>query len=142
MAEHSPDRHRHRHAHRPLWRERDFATYWAGQGISQLGDRVSELALPLTAVAVVGATATQVGLLTAAIWLPNLLALVLGTWVDRQRRTRRVLIAADLLRAAVVLTVPLAHAFGVLELRPSSSSSPSSSGPGRRSTSRPGSRSS
>ena len=36
--------------HRPLWRERDFATYWAGQGISQLGDRVSELALPLTAV--------------------------------------------------------------------------------------------
>ncbi len=63
-----------------------------------------------------GATATQVGLLTAAIWLPNLLALVLGTWVDRQHRTRRVLIAADLLRAAVVLTVPLAHAFGVLEL--------------------------
>ena len=102
--------------HRPLWRERDFATYWGGQGISQLGDRVSELALPLTAVAVVGATATQVGLLTAAIWLPNLLALVLGTWVDRQRRTRRVLIAADLLRAAVVLTIPLAHAFGVLEL--------------------------
>jgi len=68
---------------RPLWRDRNFTTYWSGQAVSQLGDRVSELALPLTAVAVLGATATQVGLLTAAIWLPNLLALVLGAWVDR-----------------------------------------------------------
>jgi MFS family permease len=116
MAEHPPSPTDTATSHHPLWRERDFATYWCGQGISQLGDRVSELALPLTAVAVVGATATQVGLLTAAIWLPNLLALVLGTWVDRQHRTRRVLVAADLLRAAVVLTVPLAHALGVLQL--------------------------
>ena len=59
-----------------LARPPNFATYWAGQAVSQLGDRVSELALPLTAVTVLGATATQVGLLTAAIWLPNLLALV------------------------------------------------------------------
>ncbi len=63
----------------PLWRDRNFGTYWAGQAISQFGDRVSELALPLTAVAVVGASATQVGLLTAAIWLPNLLALGVGS---------------------------------------------------------------
>ena len=84
--------------------------------MSQLGDRVSELALPLTAVTVVGATATQVGLLTAAIWLPNLLALVLGSWVDRQQRTRWVLVAADLASAAVVLTVPAAALLGVLAL--------------------------
>ncbi len=101
---------------RPLWRDRNFATYWSGQAVSQLGDRVSELALPLTAVTVVGATATQVGLLTAAIWLPNLLALVLGSWVDRQQRTRWVLVTADLLRAVVVLTVPVAALLGVLAL--------------------------
>ena len=101
---------------RPLWRERNFATYWSGQAVSQLGDRVSELALPLTAVTVVGATATQVGLLTAAIWLPNLLALVLGSWVDRQQRKRWVLVTADLLRAVVVLTVPVAALLGVLAL--------------------------
>ena len=101
---------------RPLWRDRNFTTYWSGQAVSQLGDRVSELALPLTAVAVLGATATQVGLLTAAIWLPNLLALVLGAWVDRQRRKRWVLVTADLVRAAVVLTVPAAALLGVLAL--------------------------
>jgi MFS family permease len=101
---------------RPLWRDRNFATYWSGQAVSQLGDRVSELALPLTAVTVVGATATQVGLLTAAIWLPNLLALVLGSWVDRQQRKRWVLVTADLLRAVVVLTVPVAALLGVLAL--------------------------
>ena len=100
----------------PLWRERRFVTYWAGQAVSQLGDRVSELALPLTAVTVLGATATQVGLLTAAVWLPNLLALVMGSWVDRQHRRRRVLVATDLLRAALVLTVPAAHAVGLLTL--------------------------
>jgi MFS family permease len=101
---------------RPLWRERNFATYWGGHAVSQLGDRVCELALPLTAVTVVGATATQVGLLTAAIWLPNLLALVLGSWVDRQQRKRWVLVAADLASAAVVLTVPAAALLGVLAL--------------------------
>jgi len=100
----------------PLWRNRNFDTYWAGQAVSQLGDRVSELAIPLTAVAVVGASATQVGMLTAAIWLPNLLALGFGSWVDRQHRRRRVLVAADLASAAVVLTVPAAHVLGVLAL--------------------------
>ncbi len=100
----------------PLWRERRFGTYWAGQAVSQLGDRVSELALPLTAVTVLGATATEVGLLTAAVWLPNLLALVMGSWVDRQNRRRRVLVATDLARAGLVLTVPAAYAVGLLTL--------------------------
>ena len=99
-----------------LWRDRNFDTYWAGQAVSQLGDRVSELAIPLTAVAVVGASATQVGLLTAAIWLPNLLALGFGSWVDRQHRRRRVLVVANLVSAAVVLTVPAAHLLGILAL--------------------------
>ena len=36
----------------PLWHDRNFGTYWAGQAVSQFGDRVSELAIPLTAVTV------------------------------------------------------------------------------------------
>ena len=72
---------------RPLWRDRRFATYWSGQTVSQLGDRVSELALPLIAVTTLHASAAEVGVLTAAIWAPNLLSLVVGAWVDHQQWT-------------------------------------------------------
>ncbi|MEP6651411.1 MAG: MFS transporter, partial [Lapillicoccus sp.] len=70
---------------RPLWRDRRFTTYWSGQTVSQLGDRVSELALPLIAVTTLQASPVEVGVLTAAIWAPNLLSLVVGAWVDHQR---------------------------------------------------------
>jgi MFS family permease len=101
---------------RPLWRDRRFATYWAGQGVSQFGDRVSELALPLIAVTALHADATTVGLLTAAVWAPNLVSLFIGTWVDHQARKRRLLITADLVRALTVASLPLAHFLGVVTL--------------------------
>ncbi|MGL5860387.1 MAG: MFS transporter [Phycicoccus sp.] len=100
----------------PLWRDRPFARTWAAQSVSELGDRVSELALPLVAVTILGASATEVGLLTAVIWLPNLLALLVGSWVDDQRNPRALLVGSDLARAVVVLTVPAAAALGVLTL--------------------------
>ena len=100
----------------PLWRDRRFATYWAGQGISQFGDRITELALPLIAVTALHATAPTVGLLTAAVWTPNLLSLFVGTWVDHHVRKRRLLIVADLLRCAVLLSLPVAHLFGAISL--------------------------
>jgi MFS family permease len=96
----------------PLWRDRRFARYWIGQGVSQLGDRVTELALPIIAVVALHAGATTVGLLTAAVWAPSLLALFVGTWVDRQDRKRRLLVAADLLRCATLVSVPIAHVLG------------------------------
>jgi len=94
---------------RPLWRDRRFATYWGGQTVSQLGDRVSELALPLIAVTMLHAGPTAIGLLTAAVWAANLLSLFVGAWVDQQRRKRRLLIWADLTQAVAVLTIPVAY---------------------------------
>jgi len=99
-----------------LWRDRRFSTYWAGQTVSQFGDRISQLALPLIAVATLQASPTEVGLLTAAVWTPSLIALFIGAWVDHQARKRRLLIAADLLRFAVMLSLPIAHVFGVVSL--------------------------
>ena len=101
---------------RPLWRDRRFATYWAGQGISQFGDRITELALPLIAVTTLHASAPTVGLLTAAVWAPNILSLFIGSWVDHQLRKKRLLIVADVLRAVVLLSLPLAHWFGVVTM--------------------------
>jgi MFS family permease len=95
---------------------RPFAKFWAGQTVSELGDRVTELALPVIAVVTLSATPTQVGLLTAAVWAPSLLSLLVGSWVDRRPDRRRLLIAADLLRAMVLLSLPLAHWLGVVTL--------------------------
>ena len=95
-----------------LWRNRRFMRYWTGQTISQLGDQITVLALPLTAVVLLDASAGQVALLTALLWLPNLLALLVGAWVDRRRRKLRLMVIANLVSAAVLLTLPLTHAFG------------------------------
>ena len=63
------------------------------------------------------ATAAQMGLLTAAGLAPHLLfSLFAGVLVDRRSRRRRFLVAADLGRAAMLATVPLAAAFDALTL--------------------------
>ena len=103
-------------ARAPLWRDRRFATYWAGQGISQFGDRITELALPLIAVTSLQAGAFTVGLLTAAVWAPNLLSLFVGSWVDHHGGKRRLLIVADLARCLVLLSLPVAHFVGAISL--------------------------
>ncbi|MFJ3533006.1 MFS transporter [Streptomyces sp. NPDC090132] len=99
-----------------LWRDRRFTRFWAGNSVSQFGDRITELALPLIAVGALNASANQVAWLTALIWTPNLLAILLGTWVDQQPRKRRLMILADLLRAGVLLSLPAAYALGAVTL--------------------------
>ncbi|MER7767140.1 MFS transporter [Kitasatospora sp. NPDC096140] len=99
-----------------LSRHQGFRRLWAAQTVSVLGAQISELALPLAAVTVLNATPFQVGLLAAVQYLPFLLVgLPAGAWVDRTRR-RPVMIAADLVRCAVLLTVPAAALCGVLHL--------------------------
>jgi hypothetical protein len=69
-----------------MLREPDFLKLWAGLTISLLGAHVSGLALPLTAVLVLGAGATETGVLGAARWAPYLLlGLLAGVWLDRAR---------------------------------------------------------
>src|SRR5579863_5784287 len=91
-----------------LWRNPDFLKLWTGQAVSKIGSSISAQALPLAAVLALGATPFQMGLLNgagaAAILLFGLFA---GAWVDRLRR-RPILILADLGRAAVLGTIPLA----------------------------------
>lgn len=100
-----------------LWSERNFLRLWAGQGVSLLGDQVTALAVPLTAVLVLDAGATAMGLLTAAVWLPHLLlSLPAGVWIDRRPSVRRVMVAADVGRAVLLASIPLAHWLGVLSL--------------------------
>jgi MFS family permease len=100
-----------------LLRERDFRNFWLGETISLLGDQISLIALPLAAVLVLDADAADMGYLTAAGLAPHLLlSLPAGVWLDRVARRRRIMIAADLGRALLVATVPLAHAFDALTM--------------------------
>ena len=100
----------------PLLR-RDFRRFVLGQLASLLGDQVSLLAIPLTAVLVLHAGPDQLGLLTAAAVLPSLLfSLYAGVLVDRSGRRRQVMLAADVVRGLVVLSLPVAYSLGWLTL--------------------------
>jgi len=101
----------------PLLRERPFRRFWAGQTVSLVGDQISLFAVPITAVLVLRANATQMGLLTAAGLLPSLLfSLAAGSVIDRRGHRRRTMLAADLGRALLMATVPLSYALGRLGL--------------------------
>jgi MFS family permease len=101
----------------PLHRQGTFVRFWAGQTISVFGDQISALAIPLTAVLVLDASAIQVGILAALAWLPHLLfSLPVGVWIDRRSHRRRNMIVADVLRAAALATIPVAWWLGSLTI--------------------------
>jgi MFS family permease len=94
---------------------RNFRRYFAGQSVSLLGDQISLIALPLTAVLALHATAGQMGALLTAALVPNLLfALHAGVWIDRRGRRREMMIATDVGRGLLIATIPIAYAFGHL----------------------------
>jgi MFS family permease len=94
-----------------------FRRYWSASTVSMFGDQVSAMAVPLTAVLVLHADAAQMGYLTALQWLPSLLfGLHAGAWADRRGRRRHAMIAADLGRAALLVTIPVLCAFSALRL--------------------------
>ena len=102
----------------PLLREnRTFRRFFAAHSISLVGDQVALIALPLTAVLVLDASAAEMGLLTAAGLFPYLLfSLHAGAWVDRRGERRQKMIAADVGRALIVASVPIAYALDVLRI--------------------------
>lgn len=100
----------------PLLREnRNFRRYFAGQLVSLLGDQVTMIALPLTAVLALHATAGQMGALLTVSLVPNLLfSLHAGVWVDRSGQRRRVMLVSDVLRGLLTAVIPVAYALGQL----------------------------
>ena len=99
-----------------LWKHGDFLRLWAAHSVSQLGTQVSFVVIPLVAVVTLDASPAQVSILTAVGSVPALaLGLFAGVWVDRLRR-RPILVLADVGRAAVLATIPLAAFLGVLDM--------------------------
>lgn len=97
-----------------LWRNQAFVRVWSAATISIFGSLVTRIALPLAAILVLGSGAVEVAILRSMELIATLVfGLVAGAWVDRLRR-RPVLIWADLGRAALLGSIPIAFAFGVL----------------------------
>ncbi|MFF0343583.1 MFS transporter [Kribbella sp. NPDC004875] len=99
-----------------ILRHPEFRRLWAADLLSQLGSRLSMGAIPLLAVLTLNASTLQVALLRTcetAAWL--VLGLFAGAWADRVR-CRPVLVHADLLRAILFASIPVAWWLGVLTL--------------------------
>ncbi|RRO15204.1 MFS transporter [Saccharopolyspora rhizosphaerae] len=94
----------------------DFRRFWVADGLSQIGSRISFVALPLLAITELGASPFQVSLLavleTAAFLV---LGLPVGAWCDGWRN-RPVLVVADLGRALALISLPVAAWSGRLAL--------------------------
>jgi MFS family permease len=99
-----------------IWGNAGFLRYWFGHAVSAFGDQISALGIPFIAATSLHASASQVGILTAALWAPNLLSLFAGTWADTRRRPRLLLIAANVVQSLAIATVPVAYALHQLSM--------------------------
>src|SRR6266513_5352005 len=99
-----------------VWQHPDVRKLWIGHTMSQRGAVVTRTAVPLVALLVLNAGPWELAILVIVASAGILLVgLVAGAWVDRLRR-RPLLIWDDFLRAALLLSIPLAYAVGGLRI--------------------------
>jgi MFS family permease len=100
----------------PLWRHRGFLHLWGAQATSTFGTRIGREAIQLGAVMLLGSGPLDLAWLNLAVSLPYLLfGPAAGILIDRVRR-RPLLIATDLIRAGLLVTIPLAAWAGAFSL--------------------------
>ncbi len=100
----------------PLWRNGAFVRIWTAATVSIFGSLITRIALPLVAILTLGAGPLEVAVLRGMdLGGALLVGLAAGAWVDRLRR-RPVLIWADLGRAALLGSIPVAFVLGGLTL--------------------------
>jgi len=97
-----------------IWRNGAFVRLWLASTISYFGSFITRTALPFAAILVLGAGPLDISALRSLELVGGLLVgLVAGAWVDRLRR-RPIMIGADIGRAVILGTIPLAAVGGVL----------------------------
>jgi MFS family permease len=99
-----------------LRRNANFLNLWGAATVSTFGSLVTRTALPFTAILLLDASPSAIGVLRVAELLPGFLfGLVAGAWVDRLAR-KPIMIVTDLSRALLIVTIPLAAFLGWLGL--------------------------
>src|SRR5512140_1754608 len=95
-----------------VFRNRSFSLLWVSQLISGMGSALTTLAASILVFRTTG-TSLSVGLMLMATAGPTILiGLVAGVLVDRYDR-KRTLVLADLLRALLIILIPILIPFGI-----------------------------
>ena len=84
---------------RDVLRLREFRLLFAGHGVSVLGNRMVAVALAF-AVLELGGSASEVGLVLAASWVPAVASVLVGGVISDRVSRQTVMVSADLLRVA------------------------------------------
>ena len=99
-----------------VFRNQNFSRIWTGQLISTIGSALTSLAASIYVYRLTNGSAMSVGLMLMATAAPSLLVgLFAGVLVDRFNR-KRIMIAADLVRAVLVFLIPFLVPFSVIWL--------------------------
>jgi predicted MFS family arabinose efflux permease len=97
-----------------LLRHRNFRLFWTGESISEVGNSITIVVIPLVAIDTLHASTFIVTLLTATVWLPwVVIGIPAGAWVDRLP-PRPVMLVSDAISVAVYASIPIAAWCGVL----------------------------
>ena len=95
-----------------VFRHSAFTLLWTAQSISTIGSALTSLAASILVFRITG-SALSVGLMLMATAAPSIfVGLIAGVFVDRFDR-KRIMIAADLLRAVLVALIPFLIPFGI-----------------------------
>lgn len=88
-----------------VFRNRNFTLLWSAQLVSTIGSALTSLAASILVYRITG-SALSVGLMLMATAAPSVVfGLIAGVFVDRYDR-KRIMVMADLVRAALVVTIP------------------------------------
>lgn len=98
-----------------LWRDAAYMRVFWSSTLSVLGSAVTQMALPLTAVQWLHASATQMGILAAAQLIPFILSLPAGVWIDRSSK-KRLAVVFNLFAALGLIGIPLSYLLGQLSM--------------------------
>src|SRR5438309_11769398 len=90
-----------------LWRNSNFLKLWTSETISQFGSQFTGLALPLTAIIILNANSTELGVLVFAGSIPWLLfGLSVGAWVARYGK-KLIRVTSNIRRVTILTLLPL-----------------------------------
>jgi DHA3 family tetracycline resistance protein-like MFS transporter len=100
---------------REVLSNRQFALLWSGQTVSQFGDGILSVALPLL-VLTITKNATDLGLVVAARLVPTVVLLLLGGAVTDRVSRRLAMLTSDACRAAITASLGILALSGSLNL--------------------------